>query len=383
MNNEEKFKIKNLVNRLQGVYPVGPILDNGEPEFGWRDNSGVLAEGTQIPLPIMLEAAFVLEETQKEIAKLKAQRAVYKIMANSPSAKLIYNKSEKFLSDQDLLFWGEGFYKVELDADGKGYTTTCIKPENVTIENDTYRVKTPTEVTHPNAYPVNPLQAAIEIVTKIAKWHGEFPVVKDGTYALNYGSNGERDFMRNQANVALDYLNDLSVVEPIKSLPKGWHLENEDGGYHITLNHKHHAIIHYVDDAPEHYPINLFYKLLAEFELKETKQSAPNLPKVLYAKATVEDLKIQTMPLKFMGFTPKFYTHNAEGWAWVHEEKPTHNPDKIEGWDFVGEGYEIGDTSAEPEYIPKVCTPLGNYYCIEIIDHENIVDSGFKKPAIE
>jgi hypothetical protein len=28
---------KDLVSRLRGRYPVGPIMDNGEPEFGYRD----------------------------------------------------------------------------------------------------------------------------------------------------------------------------------------------------------------------------------------------------------------------------------------------------------------------------------------------------------
>lgn len=45
-------------------------------------------------------------------------------------------------------------------------------------------------------------------LTTIAKWFGEFPSVKqsDGsetTWGVEYGSNGERDFMRNIARAAL------------------------------------------------------------------------------------------------------------------------------------------------------------------------------------
>jgi len=30
------IKIGDLVDRLRGNYPMGPIMENGEPEFGWR-----------------------------------------------------------------------------------------------------------------------------------------------------------------------------------------------------------------------------------------------------------------------------------------------------------------------------------------------------------
>lgn len=42
---------------------------------------------------------------------------------------------------------------------------------------------------------------------RIEKWHGEFPSAsfqgREVSYALAYGSNGERDFMRNIATEAL------------------------------------------------------------------------------------------------------------------------------------------------------------------------------------
>lgn len=42
-----------LVNRLRGKYAMGPTMENGEPEFGWRQ----MGEG----IPIQLEAAAEIE----------------------------------------------------------------------------------------------------------------------------------------------------------------------------------------------------------------------------------------------------------------------------------------------------------------------------------
>lgn len=49
----------------------------------------------------------------------------------------------------------------------------------------------------------------VKALKRIEKWHGEFPVVNndDGTqtsYGVAYGSNGERDYMRQIAREALD-----------------------------------------------------------------------------------------------------------------------------------------------------------------------------------
>ncbi len=61
-----------------------------------------------------------------------------------------------------------------------------------------------------------PIQAAIEALTKIARWHGEFPDTgrtwDHGTpmsYGAAFGSNGERDYMR---QVALDVLAALQAA---------------------------------------------------------------------------------------------------------------------------------------------------------------------------
>jgi hypothetical protein len=46
----------NLTDRLRGRYAIGPKLENGEPEFGWREHD--------VP-PIQIEAAERIEEYEK------------------------------------------------------------------------------------------------------------------------------------------------------------------------------------------------------------------------------------------------------------------------------------------------------------------------------
>lgn len=56
-----------LVDRLRGKYAVGPILPNGEPEFGWR----------QMPAPpIQQEAADVIERLQKRVELLETYQQI-------------------------------------------------------------------------------------------------------------------------------------------------------------------------------------------------------------------------------------------------------------------------------------------------------------------
>lgn len=49
-----------IINRLRGRYPVGPILEDGEPEFGWRDFS---ANST----PLEQEAADIIEDLLEKL----------------------------------------------------------------------------------------------------------------------------------------------------------------------------------------------------------------------------------------------------------------------------------------------------------------------------
>lgn len=52
-----------LVDRLRGLYAVGPHLPNGNPEFGWRQ--------FQAP-PIQHEAAERIEALEERVAELEA-----------------------------------------------------------------------------------------------------------------------------------------------------------------------------------------------------------------------------------------------------------------------------------------------------------------------
>lgn len=53
-----------LVDRLKCRYACGPIMANGEPEFGWREMGGKPITHT-LPTPLMLEAS-------EEVRKLRA-----------------------------------------------------------------------------------------------------------------------------------------------------------------------------------------------------------------------------------------------------------------------------------------------------------------------
>lgn len=60
-----------IADRLRCRYALGPIMTNGEPEFGWRDFSGPAIEGMTLPTPLMLEAAEAIAAKDAEIARLR------------------------------------------------------------------------------------------------------------------------------------------------------------------------------------------------------------------------------------------------------------------------------------------------------------------------
>jgi hypothetical protein len=55
-----------IVNRLRCIYPKGPMLPDGEPEFGWAYRGCKIAPGIKFPTPLMLEAAQHIEELTAE-----------------------------------------------------------------------------------------------------------------------------------------------------------------------------------------------------------------------------------------------------------------------------------------------------------------------------
>ena len=58
-------ELKAISNRLRGQYPVGPLDENGKPEFGWRDMSGNY--NGPIPSPLMLEAAEIIDQLRQQL----------------------------------------------------------------------------------------------------------------------------------------------------------------------------------------------------------------------------------------------------------------------------------------------------------------------------
>ncbi len=55
----------NLIDRLRGKYACGPIMENGEPEFGWREFQTA---------PIQHEAADRLEYLSQALREAEAER---------------------------------------------------------------------------------------------------------------------------------------------------------------------------------------------------------------------------------------------------------------------------------------------------------------------
>ena len=81
--------IDDLLNRLMCKYPIGPILENGMPEFGFRDFSGRME--VDLPTTPMIEAA----ETIKSLrARLQS--------AESKLADMENNKPVGYIHEIDL-----------------------------------------------------------------------------------------------------------------------------------------------------------------------------------------------------------------------------------------------------------------------------------------
>lgn len=61
--------MSDITNRLRGKYPLGPIGEDGEPEFGWRQ-----FDRTTLP-PIHGEAADEIDRLNRRIAELESNEA--------------------------------------------------------------------------------------------------------------------------------------------------------------------------------------------------------------------------------------------------------------------------------------------------------------------
>jgi hypothetical protein len=63
--------VADIVNRLRGRYPMGPLGADGEPKCGWREMAGTMT--VEYPTPLMVEAANVIQEQAACIADLEAR----------------------------------------------------------------------------------------------------------------------------------------------------------------------------------------------------------------------------------------------------------------------------------------------------------------------
>lgn len=90
--------MNDIIDRLLCRYAMGPIMPNGEPEFGWRDFSGPAVEGMTLPTPIMREAA-------EAIRALLAERDHYATECEQ-QARLLGMSAErelKLIAERDAL----------------------------------------------------------------------------------------------------------------------------------------------------------------------------------------------------------------------------------------------------------------------------------------
>ena len=62
----EPQAVGDIVDRLRGKYPVGPLMPNGEPEFGWRQFPAKF-----LP-PLHFEAADEIEKLRESLGELVA-----------------------------------------------------------------------------------------------------------------------------------------------------------------------------------------------------------------------------------------------------------------------------------------------------------------------
>ncbi len=91
--------MSDIIQRLRCKYPMGPIGDNGEPEFGWRDFRGPAPEGMVLPTPLMLEAANALDAQTAEIAA-QAQHANF-LNAEITRLRAALTRAETWISETD------------------------------------------------------------------------------------------------------------------------------------------------------------------------------------------------------------------------------------------------------------------------------------------
>lgn len=89
--------MSDLVNQLHCRYPMGPIMEDGEPEFGWRDMSGTYTVG--LPLPIMIEAADRIAELDAALAEAQKDAARYALLRRGQQWSIINGIGDALRAD--------------------------------------------------------------------------------------------------------------------------------------------------------------------------------------------------------------------------------------------------------------------------------------------
>jgi len=114
-----EIDIKELINNLRCRYATGPYVENGEPEFGYRDMSCKME--VELPTPIMLKAADAFEYLQDrlraaeaELSAVTAQRD--ELLAALKSVRLHLLNQSQYFSMQQVI---ESAEKVAADAIAK------------------------------------------------------------------------------------------------------------------------------------------------------------------------------------------------------------------------------------------------------------------------
>ncbi len=88
---EEKPMDGDIIDRLRGLYPVGPMLPNGEPEFGW-------SKYDNLP-PIQAEAADLIETL-----RLTMRQAYILTLGVEALTPELLEDLRELLSDEELIY---------------------------------------------------------------------------------------------------------------------------------------------------------------------------------------------------------------------------------------------------------------------------------------
>lgn len=98
-----------LVNRLRGKYAIGPVLPNGEPQFGWKIHDGLC--------PIHQEAANRIETLEADAKRLNwLERMGFSTHRNSRREGPIGDPGVHAWRDSEQWGWTAAWISSEFDS---------------------------------------------------------------------------------------------------------------------------------------------------------------------------------------------------------------------------------------------------------------------------